>query len=598
MNSRHDDRSSLAVKSWVRALERTAPISREPLTTLPVVVQRLAVDRGDAPALVDVDGQLSFNALSAQANRYSRWAIGEGIRDGDVVCLMMGNCAEYLAIWLGITRIGGTVALINTHLTGEALAHSLRIVAPKHVVLGSEFVAAVGSVRNRLPSGARIWVRGPSAGDAAPLDAAVGTHSGEPLEEGSFAPPSLDSRALYIYTSGTTGLPKAANVSHYRLMQWSYWFAGLLDTQPIDRMFNCLPLYHSVGGIVATGATLVGGGAVVIRPRFTASGFWRDVRDERCTLFQYIGELCRYLTNSPPTDGERAHQLRIACGNGLRPEVWRVFQQRFGIPRILEYYASTEGNFSLYNCEGEPGAIGRIPGFLAHRLPIAIVRHDAESGEPVRNSEGFCERCATDEPGEAIGRIPAGSDARVGAFEGYADAAATSQKVLRNVFERGDAWYRTGDLMRRDQRGFFYFVDRVGDTYRWKGENVSTAEVWTAIADSRGVVEGVVYGVAVPGSDGRAGMTALVVTDEFELAALYRDVAERLPEYARPVFVRLLSSLELTATFKPRKQDLLRDGFNPALSSDALYVADRTAGSYVRLDAELYAQIATGRTRL
>ncbi len=235
-----------------------------------------------------------------------------------------------------------------------------------------------------------------SSRDFAPLEPELASLSGEPLTAAEREAPPIDATALYIYTSGTTGLPKAAKVSHYRLMQWSHWFAGMMDTKPQDRMFNCLPLYHSVGGVVATFATLVSGGAVVIRPRFSASDFWRDVRDERCTLFQYIGELCRYLVNTPHQPSETEHSLRMACGNGLRPEVWVPFQARFKIPRILEYYASTEGNFSLYNCEGQPGAIGRIPAFLANRLPVALLRFDVETSEPWRNAEGFCERCAAE----------------------------------------------------------------------------------------------------------------------------------------------------------------------------------------------------------
>ena len=273
-------------------------------------------------------------------------------------------------------------------------------------------------------------------------------------------------RALYIYTSGTTGLPKAAKVSHYRLLQWSHWFAGLMDTGPADRMYDCLPLYHSVGGVVATGATLLGGGAVVIRARFSASNFWRDVSEQRCTLFQYIGELCRYLVNAAPQPLETGHSLRIACGNGLRVDVWEKFRSRFRIPRILEYYASTEGNFSLYNCEGEPGAIGRIPPFLAQRLPVALLRFDVDGGAPRRNAAGFCEHCAVDEVGEAVGLIPDPSGgSRAGRFEGYADREASERKMLHNVFQAGRSWYRTGDLMRRDARGFFYFVDRVGESY-------------------------------------------------------------------------------------------------------------------------------------
>jgi len=381
-------------------------------------------------------------------------------------------------------------------------------------------------------------------------------------------------------------------------MQWSHWFAGMMDTKPEDRMFNCLPLYHSVGGVVATFATLVNGGAVVIRPRFSASDFWRDVRDERCTLFQYIGELCRYLVNTPYQPIETEHALRIACGNGLRPEVWVPFQTRFKIPRILEYYASTEGNFSLYNCEGRPGAIGRIPAFLANRLPVALLRFDVEKSEPARNAAGFCERCAPNEIGEAVGLMPDGGSERAGRFEGYADAEASSRKVLRSVFKEGDSWYRTGDLMRRDERGFYYFVDRVGETYRWKGENVSTAEVLTALTASRGVVEGVVYGVSVPGADGRAGTAALVVNSDFDLAAFRAEVALRLPPYARPVFLRLLSTLEATGTFKPRKQDLVQAGFDPHRIEDPLYFDDARSQRYVALDARLYAAILSGAVRI
>ncbi len=421
--------------------------------------------------------------------------------------------------------------------------------------------------------------------------------SGEPLRGAERAPATIDATALYIYTSGTTGLPKAAKVSHYRLMQWSHWFAGMMDTRPEDRMFNCLPLYHSVGGVVAIFAPLVSGGAVVIRPRFSASDFWRDVRDERCTLFQYIGELCRYLVNSPPQAHETEHSLRLACGNGLRPEVWESFKNRFRIPRILEYYASTEGNFSLYNCEGQPGAIGRIPPYLATRLPVALLRFDVDTGEPRRNQGGYCELCAANEIGEAVGLIPAGGE-RAGRFEGYADADASARKVLRNVFKEGDLWYRTGDLMRRDERGFFYFVDRVGETYRWKGENVSTAEVLSALAASRGVLDGVVYGVIVPGADGRAGAAALVVNADFDLAAFREDVAQRLPPYARPVFLRILTKLEATGTFKPRKQELLQAGFDPNRADGPLYFDDPSSQRYVPVDAALFAAISAGKVRI
>src|SRR5271165_6901005 len=592
-----DANSKNARQAWLRALERTAAIDRSPDVTLPVLVMRWAERSEAAPALVSPQVSMSYRALAVRSHQYARWGLAQDLQPGDVVSLDMPNCPEYLAAWLGLTRLGVTVALANTNLAGDALAHCVNIVAPKLILVGAQRAAALAAARDRLHAQSPCWVYGDSPLDFAPLSEALARMPGEDLPAQDHALPSLDATALYIYTSGTTGLPKAAKVSHYRLMQWSHWFAGMLDTQASDRMYNCLPLYHSVGGVVATFATLIGGGAVVIRPRFSASDFWRDLCDERCTLFQYIGELCRYLLNTPHQDIETGHSLRIACGNGLRPEVWEPFQQRFKIPRILEYYASTEGNFSLYNCEGRPGAIGKIPSFLAHRLPVALLRFDVERGEPRRGEDGFCERCLPDETGEAVGLIPAAGQELAGRFEGYADPAASERKILRNVFKEGDAWYRTGDLMRRDESGFYYFVDRVGETYRWKGENVSTAEVLTALTASRGVLDGVVYGVTVPGADGRAGTAALVVDAEFDLAGFRADAARRLPAYARPVFLRLLQKIESTGTFKPRKQDLVQAGFDPARTEDRLYFDDPRAQAYVPLDTALYAAICAGGVR-
>jgi fatty-acyl-CoA synthase len=597
MSANADPDAKFARYAWLRALERTAAIDREPTVTLPVLVDRWVDRSGEAPALLSAHGDLSYRELAERARRYARWGLSQHLRPGDVVALLMANCPDYVAAWLGLTRLGATVALLNTHLGGEGLVHCIRIVAPRCVIAGAEFAAALTLVGDRLPEIPR-WVCGvESPSGCASLDAALAAVCDEGVSDAERALPAIDTTALYIYTSGTTGLPKAAKVSHYRLMQWSHWFAGMLDVRASDRMYNCLPLYHSVGGVVAIGATLVGGGSVVIRERFSASSFWRDVAATESTLFQYIGELCRYLTNAPHRPEETAHRLRIACGNGLRPEIWQLFQSRFKIPRILEYYASTEGNFSLYNVEGEPGAIGRIPPFLAARLPVALVRFDVEREAPQRNAEGFCERCLADEVGEAIGLIPELAQ-RGGRFEGYADAAASQRKVLHDVFTTGDAWYRTGDLMRRDARGFFYFVDRVGDTYRWKGENVSTHEVLSVLVTIGGVSDGVVYGVTVPGTDGRAGMAALIVGADFSLESFHAAVHARLPSYARPVFLRLLTAIEATGTFKPKKQQLLQAGFDPRVVTEPLYVDDGRVGHYRRIDAELFLALTEGRLRL
>ncbi|MFE1601219.1 long-chain-acyl-CoA synthetase [Methylobacterium sp. ID0610] len=574
---------------WLGALERTSRIGAQPWRTLPRVVDDLGLAHGEAPALIGEHGSLSHAGLAERARRYARWGLAEGIRAGETVALLMPNGPDYMAAWLGLSRIGARVALLNTNLTGASLAHCIAEATPRHLIVGERFASSCTAAAPHLAERPRlVW-----AGD---LAAMLADHDGAAFAEGEERGVTLADTALYIYTSGTTGLPKAARVSHHRVMTWSHWFAGLLATGPEDRLYNCLPMYHSVGGVVATGSALVGGGAAVLRERFSARRFWDDIAAENCTLFQYIGELCRYLLAAPSHPLERAHALRIATGNGLRPEIWTAFQARFGIPRILEFYAATEGTLSLCNVEGRVGAVGRVPPFLAHSSPAAIVRHDPETGAPARGADGLCLRCPPGEAGELIGRL----SREVGSqrFEGYTSAAASDAKVLRDVFKPGDAWFRTGDLMRVDRQGFYTFVDRVGDTFRWKGENVATTEVAAALAAAAGVEAAAVYGVAVPGTEGRAGMAAIKAGPGFDLAALRRDLAERLPAYARPLFLRLCADFEITETFKQKTQALAEAGFNPARVADPLYFDDAGAGAYVPLDADLHARIVGGAVRV
>ena len=590
------DGKDSALRDWVRALEATAPIAANPRRILPCVIEELAETHGDAPALLSANECLTYRALDDRANRYARWARERKLGKGETVCLVMPNRPEYLAIWLGITKVGGVVSLINTNLRGTALAHCLDIVEPKHLIVAAELCDEVRAALATMTSRPKIWSHG--SDEFARIDRAVEKLSGGRLTETERRGVTIADRALHIYTSGTTGLPKAANVSHHRLMQWSSWFAGLMNTGPDDRMYDCLPLYHSVGGVVATGAVLVRGGSVVIREKFSAREFWNDVVNWDCTLFQYIGELCRYLVNAPEEPREKQHRLRLCCGNGLRADVWQKFQDRFAIPKILEFYAATEGNVSLYNVEGKVGAIGRVPSFLAHRFPLALVKFDPATLEPIRDEGGHCVRCATGEAGEAIGKIHDGAAHAAAEFEGYTDAVASQKKTLRNVFERGDAWYRTGDLMRADAGGYFYFVDRIGDTFRWKGENVAASEVAAAITTFPGIVEATVYGVPVPGTEGAAGMAALVVDGRLDLPELSKHLARVLPSYARPLFLRVQDRIAVTATFKHQKSELVREGFDPAASGDAIYFDDSSQQAYVRLDGALFEHIKTGTVRL
>jgi fatty-acyl-CoA synthase len=587
----------LARKRWLRALEMTAPIAKNPTRTFPLLVDELADRFGPAPALLSAQCNLSYAMLAARCRFYARWALANNLTRGRMLCLLMQSCPDYVAIWLGVTRVGGTVALINTNLTGDLLARAIRSVRPDHIVTSVELAANVVAVRSQLEPGIEYW----SAGDGVPtfrhLDERTAASREAPSSLQDCAPPSLSDRALYIYTSGTTGFPRPAAISHFRLMQWTHWFAGMMEVEPADRLYNCLPLYHAIGGILAPLAPLLSGASVLIRPGFSARAFWEEVTEHRCTIVQYIGELCRYLLESAPHPSERDHNLRLCCGNGLREDVWNAFKQRFAIPHILEFYAATESPVSLYNCDEKPGAIGRIPPFLTHRFPIALIRHDLETGEPVRDQQGFCVRCDANEAGEAIQQIE-NNQANLGGFEGYIDPAQSEQKLLRNVFRSGDVWFRTGDLLRRDKTGHFYFVDRIGDTFRWKGENVSTGEVADVIRACPGVRDAAVYGVAVPGTEGRAGMAGIVADRDFDLAVLPERMVERLPDYAQPIFVRLLDRIETTATFRPKTLDLAREGYDPSRVRDPIYFNDPSQRRLMRLDADLYDRLRAGELRI
>lgn len=589
-------RAPSASKIWLKAIELTARIETLPGRLFADVVDDWARRQPDRPALITDDASLDYQSFAGRINRYARWARSAGVAKGDTVALIMPNGIDYVAAWLGISRVGGVAALLNTKLVGQSLAHCIGVAKPSHIIVAQELTEMLESATPHVKTQAKVWTHGDARSERA-IDVALAALDDGPLLPEERGDVTIDDRALLIYTSGTTGLPKAASISHRRILNWGFWFAGLTSATPQDRLYDCLPLFHSVGGIVAPCSMLAAGGSVMIAERFSASNFWPDIVRHDCTLFQYIGELCRYLLKAPPSEYENRHRLRLVCGNGLRGDIWEDFQTRFAIPRILEFYAATEGNFSLFNVEGQPGAIGRIPPLLAHRFPASLVKLDPDSGAPLRNDEGFCLACARGEAGEAIGRIGS-ADEGGGRFEGYTDAGETEKKILRDVFARGDAWFRTGDLMRLDDKGFFHFVDRIGDTFRWKGENVATSEVNDAVRDFTGVIDATTYGVSIPGSDGRAGMSALVVNEGFDIEALPAHLAQRLPAYARPVFIRISRELDATETFKQKKGDLAREGFDPAAISDPLFMADPKTGAYVVLDRDIHTQINDGAIRL
>lgn len=563
------------------------------------LLEEMVKRRPEAPFVRFEDRTVSYAELNGQANRVAHWALAHGIGRDSVVGLLMENRPEYLAMWMGLAKVGAVTALLNTNQRGESLAHSLATAGCDCVLVGAECGEAWNSLDGNALDIELFMVRDPSLKETAlppttrSLDEDLGDCSTENPPRSVRSDLTSNDPLFYIYTSGTTGLPKAARLSHYRFLNGGTY--ALLAGLRKDDVFYCpLPLYHTVGGVICVNAVLRTGSTLALARRFSASGFWDDIARHGATAFQYIGELCRYLLNQPPSPQERQHNLRFALGNGLRPDVWKTFRERFGVSHIVEFYGATESNVTMVNLQGRTGSIGKpAPG-----SKVALVRFQVECNEVVRGPDGLCQRCGVGEPGEALGQISGGRSA-AGRYEGYTSSEATETKILRDVFKRGDAWFRTGDLLSYDDDGYYYFIDRIGDTFRWKGENVSTQEVAEAVMAQPGVDICAVYGVEVPETEGRAGMAALVLEPDASIdgEALYGAFETALPAYARPAFIRVQDAPELTATFKLRKVELQKQGFDPGASSDPIFYRDDACRLYRLLDAETFALIEGGEVR-
>ena len=443
------------------------------------------------------------------------WALQHGLGPHDVVSLMMDNRPEFIITWLGLAKVGVTCALINTNVRGQPLVHSIEQCQPVAFIVGAELLHTVSDVRHQLPPSLRLFSHGKPADGFVELTTELDALAARPLPPSalSFASQRVgltsSSLLFYIFTSGTTGLPKAARIRHSRFYLGSVSFSTFFHLRASDRLYSALPLYHSVGGILAVGMSWHCGGSLVLRRRFSASAFFQDCYEQDVTVVMYIGQLCKYLMHTPVSAYEERHRVRIAIGNGMPADIWEAFQRRFHIADIGEFYASTEGNANLVNNRNRPGAIGYIPWIATFIYPVRVVAFDYSTEQPVRDpTTGLCREASE---GELLGKL---SSDPLRAFDGYTSSAATSEKVLTSVFHPHDQWFRTGDLVRRDEEGYIFFVDRIGDTYRWKGENCATTEVERVLSAWPGVKEVNVYGVKVGGHDGKAGMAAIVLHDD------------------------------------------------------------------------------------
>ncbi|XP_071448964.1 long-chain fatty acid transport protein 1-like [Hetaerina americana] len=550
----------------------------------------------------------TYSQVEAFSNRVANYFTGlksaDGTRKfkrGDTVALVMENCPEYVCIWLGLSKVGLVTALVNNNLRRQPLSHSVKAAECKALICGASIAGAVAEVYDSL-EGIPLFQLGKSSESPECLsshgiifldDVLSQVSSEQPTDQIMQAGPR--DKLMYIYTSGTTGLPKAAVITHLRFMFMAIGIHIMIGIKEDDVVYDPLPLYHTAGGIIGAGQVILGGNTVALRKKFSASNFWKDCVIYKCTVAQYIGEICRYLLSVPEKPEEHEHTVRTMFGNGLRPQIWIKFVERFRIKQIGELYGATEGNSNIINIDGTIGAVGFVPRYARKVYPMALIRVDEETGEPIRGKDGLCIRCEPGEPGISVAKI--NNKNAINSFHGYADKKASEKKIIHDVFTKGDSAFNSGDILVMDEFGYFYFKDRTGDTFRWKGENVATSEVEAVISNIVGLKDAVVYGVEVPDTEGRAGMAAIMDEDgTLDREKLAEGVKKSLPGYARPLFLRVLRELPMTGTYKLKKKDLQIDGYNPRLVKDKLFIYSKE--QFVPLTEQIYDDILSGKVKL
>ncbi|XP_033333788.2 fatty acid transport protein 3 [Megalopta genalis] len=567
--------------------------------TVAKVFSSYATAHPEKIAYIFENREWTYQELEEYSNRLGRYFISTSLTRGSRVALIMESRPEYVGTWLGLSKAGYVSALINTNLRHEVLVHSMKAADCKAVIFGAEFAEAIRDVKDKIPD--LTLYQWSELSDTECLEGAIDLNTEvrnvdpAPLVE-ELARGTPRDKLIYIYTSGTTGMPKAAVITNLRYMLMSCGVYYMLNLRSTDRIYNSLPLYHTAGGLIGVGQSLLMGVTVVLRRRFSASKFWPDCVHYECTVAQYIGEICRYLLMVPPNPCDKKHKVRLIFGNGLRPHIWKPFIERYNVTQIGEFYGATEGNSNLVNIDNKIGAVGFVPLCAGSLYPVALLKVDEETGEPVRGPDGLCVRCKPGEPGIFVGKI--NPKKVLNDFCGYADKKASEQKILRDVFRKGDRVFNSGDILVMDELGYFYFKDRTGDTFRWRGENVATSEVEAIVSNVIGLKDAAVYGVEIPHVEGKAGMAAIYDPENtLNIKEMAEGVKKALPSYARPLFVRVLSELPMTGTFKLKKKDLKLDGFNIKKITDTVYFLDNN-GVYVKLTEQLYNDILEGRARL
>ncbi|CAH8682298.1 unnamed protein product [Schistosoma rodhaini] len=570
--------------------------------------------RGPEKVAIYFEDQVwTFGQLDAYSNKVANYLAKCGFKRGDILLLFMNSCPAYIGIWLGAAKVGVATGLINTNLCKGSLINCIKTLNARGIVVGSSLKKTFETVNeyNDL-SLETIWI----ADEKSSLPETAYSNSTSSTCSWNIAlaqvphctPIPLQRIAnsrehlIYVYTSGTTGLPKAAIVTNLRYTLMVVGTKYSFGIKQSDIIYDPLPLYHTAGGICGVGQMLLNGNTIVIRSKFSASQFWPDCVKYKCTVAQYIGEICRYLLCQPVRPTDKQHHVRVAFGNGLRPQIWKAFQERFNVKQIGEFYGATESNANIANMDNKFGAVGYVSKILDGFYPCYIIKIDVNTKEPIRDPvTGLCILCEPNEPGHFVARIGSNNPFRM--FDGYVDSEASKKKIIRNVLHKGDLWFASGDLMCCDDLGYIYFIDRLGDTFRWHGENVSTAEVERVLDQAIGTLTGTVFGVSIPGTEGKAGMAAIALeglklnsTEEENLVhRINKEFTEHLPPYARPIFLRLCQNLAMTSTFKICKTEISSLGFDPTIHPvDHVYFLNPKTKVYQIVNQQLFNDINNG----
>ncbi|XP_063720782.1 long-chain fatty acid transport protein 4-like isoform X1 [Symsagittifera roscoffensis] len=554
--------------------------------------------------------QWTFEEVNKEANEVAAYFQKLGLKKGDCVALLLENSPDLVIYWVGLAKIGVISALVNFNQRQAPLVHSITISSAKAVVCSSSLLEdAFEPVRGELGSIGDEMIFVHTGGKRRKNDENETLEykyrqidqETKKLQDLTFIRPKInyDDTVLYIFTSGTTGLPKAANLKNSRIISIGISFNEVLKTTCEDIIWSPLPLYHSNAGLLGVTQVLTRGCCMAFRSKFSASSFWKDIKESEATMFIYLGEICRYIYAQPITSEETQHKLRLIFGAGLKKELWKSFLTRFQIPKVLELYGSTEGNANTINLSQREGACGFFSRLFPSVFPITLVKVDPQ-GSLIRDAQGVCVKCKPGEPGQVVGKIIA-NDA-ISKFDGYVAKDETQKKIARDVFRKGDLAFLSGDTLVMDREGFLFFKDRTGDTFRWKGENVSTTEVEAVMFPAVGHKDVIVFGVELPHCDGRAGMAAILDDQkDLDLSLLTVVINRNLASYARPLFLRLLDQSEhyLTGTYKLKKTELVKEGFLdvPAEHLESVYYYDMKTKQYLQMDEQVKQKIVDGEIK-